>query len=351
MVTEKFLSTAEVDEWQAHLPASRNVFGSLGYARICEKFRGSTLKLHVLKTEAGSICSPMQLYPLSELPFEVNAAARWDAGTPEYTGPILTGKCDVLRKSFRERRAAWANREGIVTEFAHLDPWSGGRELLGQGCLYNREIVWVDLTLSPEQIFSEHFSSSCRQNVRRAEREGVEIFARSDDDHIREFFRIYTGTMQRNHALERYAFSFEYFKAFRDELGDNARFMFASHQGTLIAAWLYIFDDENVYHHMGSADADWNRLRPANLMVWEAIKWAHAAGKERMILGGGYVPDDGIFRFKSTFSRLTQSFYTYRHIHMPDQYAMLEQSFRERCKLKDQDANYFPIYRGAISTD
>jgi hypothetical protein len=349
MVTEKFLSTAEVDEWQAHVPAARSVFGSLGYARIWEKYRGSNPRLHVLQSETGSICSPILLYRLSELPFKVQAEARWDAGTPDYTGPILTGDCDILQHSFHESRAQWATREGIVTEFAHLHPWSRARELLDPGSVYNREIVWVDLTLSPERIFNEQFASSCRQNVRKAEREGIKISSGSDDDRVRDFFRIYTGTMQRNRALDRYAFSFEFFKAFRDELGDNAQFTFASHQGTVIAAWLYLHDDENMYYHLGGADAEWNHLRPANLMIWHTIQWAHAAGKKRMILGGGYAPDDGIFRFKSSFSKLTQSFYIYRHIHLRDQYAKLEQSFRDRCKLKDQDVNYFPIYRSACS--
>jgi serine/alanine adding enzyme len=349
IVTERFLSTADAAEWQACLPASRSVFGSLGYARIGERFRGATPRLHVLECSHGSICSPTLLYPLNDLPFEVQSVARWDAGTPDYTGPISTGHCDVLHDTFRERRNAWAHREGIVTEFAHLHPWSSERELLGPGCIYNREIVWVDVTLEPERIFNEHFESSSRKNVRKAEREGVKIFTNSDDEHVREFFRIYTGTMQRNQALDRYAFSFDFFRAFRDELGDNAQFTFASFQGTLIAATLYLHDNDNVYSYLGGADADWNHLRPTNLMIWQTIQWAHSAGKKRFILGGGYVPNDGIFRFKSTFSPLTQSFYTYRHIHMPDEYAKLEQSFRARCKLKDQDASYFPIYRSAYT--
>jgi hypothetical protein len=345
---ERFLTTAEGEAWQRCLPASRSVFGSLGYATICERFRGVSARLHVVESDAGSICHPMLLRPLSGLPFAVSAQAmseaKCDAATPDYTGPLVQGEgMDV--DQWRKLHGECMRREGIVAEFAHLHPWCSGRELLGDGCSYNRDIVWVDVAVPPDQLYRKHFEHACRKNIQKALREGVKTFVGDSDEHVREFHRIYSGTMQRNNALDRYAFSLDYFRAFRDELPENARFVFAEHNGRILAATLYLHDDTDVYSFLGGADAEFNPLRPTNLVVWDTIGWAHGTGKKRLVLGGGYGVDDGIFRFKATFSPLRQPFYLYKKIHLAREYALLDQQAREHNGLKDEDVGYFPSYR------
>jgi hypothetical protein len=347
MLREHFWSTSDADEWRRCLPVSRSVFGSLGYAKVCESYRGVTPRLYAVESEHASICHPMLLRALDTLPFANRTTARWDAATPDYTGPLPTGTDPHLAEHFPGLRRSLYRRERIVAEFAHLHPWSGAAALLGEGCTYNRDIVYVDVTLPPEQLYREHFEHACRKNIQKGQREGVRIFTESSDEHLGEFFRIYTGTMQRNQALDRYAFSLDYFKALREELPRNARFVFAEHAGALIAATLYLHDDENAYSFLGGADAEFNHLRPTNLVIWETIQWAHGSGKKRLVLGGGYGPSDGIFRFKATFSKLLQPFYIYRSIHLPAEYAQLERSFLDYTGLKDEDVDYFPSYRSS----
>jgi hypothetical protein len=80
-------------------------------------------------------------------------------------------------------------------------------------------------------------------------------------------------------------------------------------------------------------------------MVYDIIRWGAMHGKKRLILGGGYRPDDGIFRFKSSFSRNVARFSTYRRIHLPGDYSALEEQW---CEHYHQDAiatEYFPSYR------
>jgi hypothetical protein len=77
--------------------------------------------------------------------------------------------------------------------------------------------------------------------------------------------------------------------------------------------------------------------------VYGAVQIGKALGLRALVLGGGYRPDDGIFRFKSTFSPSTVSFSTYEHVHMPEQYAQL-------CRLAGVSADermsrYFPPYK------
>src|SRR5215510_5885690 len=239
MIREHFLSTSDSDLWRSYLPASKSVFGSLGYARICEDFRSCSPRLYVLESPEAVVCYPLMLRPLADLPFRLDTLAKWDSATPDFTGPLLFGNDAEIATVFPKQRDVLFRDEGIVAEFAHVHPWSKGREMLGAGCIYNRDLVWVDVTLAPEELSRNHFEHSCRKNISRAEKEGVRIFTASDDDHLREFYRIYRLTMNKNHALPSYYFSHEFFRAFREELPENTRFVMAEYRGQIVAATLY----------------------------------------------------------------------------------------------------------------
>ena len=349
MVKEQFLTLSDEDGWRGYLPANRSVFGSLEYAKICQSFKNVIPRLYVVESETASICHPMLLRPLADLPFEADIAGKWDATTPDYTGPLLQGADRNLESLYSDLHGAFARDAGIVAEFAHLHPWSGGRDQLGEGCVHNRDIIWVDLGLSPDQLFRNQFDHSCRKNIQKAQVSGVKIFTDTSDFAIDEFFRIYSGTTERHNALGSYFFSLDFFRAFRDEMPENARFVFADHSGKIVAATLYLHDDNDVFSFLGGADSEFNHLRATNLVIWETICWARQAGKKRLILGGGYRPADGIHRFKSTFSKLRQPFYVYKRIALERDYALLNQRCREHNGLRDADASYFPSYRYANS--
>jgi serine/alanine adding enzyme len=338
-------TTSDQDDWRAWLPANRSVFGSLEYAKICETFRGCTSLLYVLKSDAASICHPMLLRPVSDLPFHPNVEGVWDSTTPDYTGPLVQGSDRDLMNRFPELHGAFAREQGIIAEFAHVHPWSAGRDLLDEGCTYNRDIIWVDVTQSSETLFRDHFEHSCRKNINKAQREGVMILAESDDCALEEFSRIYSATMRRNQALGRYSFSLDFFKRIRDDLPENAKFVFAQHSGRMVAATLYLYDDNDVFSFLGGADAEFNSLRPTNLVVWDTIQWAHQTGKKRLILGAGFRPNDGIYQFKATFSPHRQPFYVYKRIHRADDFALLDKHCREYNCIGDKSVDYFPSYR------
>ena len=184
------------------------------------------------------------------------------------------------------------------------------------------------MTLDPERLWRESYSKACRKNVNRAEREGVTVRAARDADDIAEFHRIYIQTMERNEALDSYFFDLAHFEAIFEELPAGARFALAEHDGRVVAATLYLHDADDVYSYLGGADHDFQQLRPTNAVVHDTIAWARAEGKRRLILGGGYRPDDGIFRFKASFSPLRATLELARRVHLPDDYEALVAAWR-----------------------
>jgi len=345
-MNEQLLSTLDSALWEKHLPAGRSVFGSIGYARICERYRNCVPRLFVVASANGSICYPIHLRSTDVLPFAGVHRGMWDAGSPEFTGPLLHEGSKPLALTFREKCDAAFDSEGIITEFAHLNPWADNSNLLHATNVYfDREIVWVDVSLSPEVLWRDHFARCCRYSISRAQREGVSTFCGTTDEDIGEFYRLYIQTMQRSHAQVSYYFPYEYFKAIRDELAGHARFVLAEYKGQIVAAALYLHDHANMFYYLAGSDESFHNVRAANAVIYDTICWAHAAGKKRMILGGGYKPNDGVFDFKSTFSRHRKSFHTYRRVHLEDNYAALSQGWRTYYDAREDDLGYFPVYR------
>jgi hypothetical protein len=73
--------------------------------------------------------------------------------------------------------------------------------------------------------------------------------------------------------------------------------------------------------------------------------WGQRLGKKRLILGGGYSPNDGIFRFKASFSPQRAKFLVYRRVHLSEKYDALCRSWSSLYGGDAQASAYFPRYR------
>ncbi|MBI5034853.1 MAG: GNAT family N-acetyltransferase [Chloroflexi bacterium] len=233
-----------------------------------------------------------------------------------------------------------------MTEVAHLHPWHSQLEALDQTQVtFNREIVYVDVTLAEAEMWNKSFSYMCRKNINRSRQEQVRVFTAQTLDHVREFYRIYVQTMDRRSARSNYYFPFEYFAAFFEQVPEHARFVLAEYKDQIVASTLYLHDDQDVYSYLGGADHAFQLARPTNAVIHETIGWARAQGKRRLILGGGYKPDDGIFRFKASFSPLRATFNLYKRIHAYDQYNSLASAWAQFYHQDLDKDSYFPLYR------
>ncbi len=352
-MSARLLTTAEAEEWELALPASRSAFGSLGFARAQERAGLADPRLLVAEVAGAVVAYPLSLKPLGDLPFAAEGVSgRWDSASPPFTGPIGSsedlGQSERLDPSLGEMAEGIAVAladAGIVAEFAHLHPWSSVPAVVGGG-EPDREVVWVDLTLDPGELWRSSYSKACRKNIRRSEREGVSVRAAEGPDDIAEFHRIYERTMVRNEAQRAYFFDRAYFQAIHDEMPDTARFVLAELDGRVIAATLYLHDGDDAYSYLGGADHAFQEVRPTNAVVHAAVGWAREAGKRRLVLGGGYRPNDGIFRFKASFSPGRATLRLVRRVHRQDDYERLVEAWA-RHHGGAGPTGFFPPYRDA----
>jgi hypothetical protein len=339
--------------WREALPADESAFGSVEFARIRSLHAGADPRLFVLDGPGGAIAHPLHLRSTAELGLGSAAERLHDAATPPFSGPRFPSEPDAATaRAFQDGLAAWCASAGVVTEFDHLHPWRARTGLLDDsGVELDREIVYVDLTLDDEQMWHSSYTHACRKNVNRARREGVRVYAAEGEEGARELHRIYEITMERRGALPEYRFGPEYFAAFGELMPANACIVLAEHSGQVVAATLYLHDADDVYSYLGGADGAAQGVRPTNAIVDEIIRWGRAEGKRRLVLGGGYGPDDGILRFKASFSPLRAQFRVYRHVHMRAEYDALCDAWRERHGAETDPGGFFPPYRAAAQPD
>jgi len=346
-ITSKIYSATDVSEWRSLVPATRSVFGSLEYARITEEQTAYPAQLLVVEAGETQVAVPFFLRPVARLEFASPRDQRSDAVTPEFTGPmIVCGDPSSVHDQFHAAMSAVFRERGIIAEFMHLNPWSEGNGLLDPSLVsYNRDIVWVDLRVDLETLWARHFEHACRKNIMRSEREGIRIFEAESVDHIVEFHRIYIATMVRTNASSQYYFPLAYFLRLFNEMRGQARFTMAACGSQIIGGILYMHDDDTVYSFLGGADPTFQQMRPSNAIVYDTIRWGAAHGKKRLVLGGGHRPEDGIFRFKSSFSKYVARFSTYREVHLLNDYRRLEAQWCEHYHRATVETDYFPSYR------
>jgi lipid II:glycine glycyltransferase (peptidoglycan interpeptide bridge formation enzyme) len=251
-----------------------------------------------------------------------------------------------LAAEFPKRLSRFLSSQHVVTEFIHLHPWKSFTKALRQHCLqFDREIVYVDLTWPEDRLWRHSFNHACRKNINRSRREHVRVFEARTVNDIREFHRVYVETMKNRKALPHYFFSLDYFAAIFEQLRGNARFTLAEYRDQVIAGTLYLHDRDDVYSYLGGSDVNFQHVRPTNAIIYDTIVWGQRQGKKRLILGGGHSVDDGIFRFKASFSPQRARFLVYRCIHLSEKYDALCRSWSRMYGPDVQTAGYFPRYR------
>jgi hypothetical protein len=348
MLKEVVYTTQDATEWRSVLSDQESVFGSVEFASVVEQHMGYQARLYVLQDHTSLIAYPFLMRPIrSSLLSEQTSGRVSDTTSPDFTGPIARGvPTGSLALEFPKRLSRFLTSQGVVAEFIHLHPWKAFTGALLRDCLqFDREIVYLDLTWPEEQLWRDSFNHACRKNINRSRRENVRIFEASTMGDIREFYRIYIETMKQRNALEHYFFSLDYFSAIFDQLRGAARFVLAEYRDQVVAGTLYLHDRDDVYSYLGGADLNFQQVRPTNAIIYDTIRWGQQQGKKRFILGGGHSPNDGIFRFKGSFSPQRANFLVYRCVHLSERYDALCRSWSNMYGSDLQTADYFPQYR------
>jgi hypothetical protein len=155
----------------------------------------------------------------------------------------------------------------------------------------------LELGGNAEELFNR-FKDSVRRNVRKANREGVEVGIFNSLESVMVFCRLNSLT-RRDHGLPPQPYNF--FKNIYQYvmLKDLGFVALASYRGAYIAGAVFFHFGKKALFKYGASDRKYQHLRPNNLVMWEAIQWYCRRGYKSLCLGRTEPENEGLRIFKN----------------------------------------------------
>jgi hypothetical protein len=359
----------EGQRWERAVAAmpGADIYFTPAYNRLFADLNGDEAITAVWEVPGGRFLFPLQIRPLSRLPFmherwvgSLSSCPCFDAASPYgYSGPLTDApegpQSIELMGEFMKRLAAALRARGVVSLFIRFHPLLGNSRYFPGDFLDSEkrsETVFIDLT-GP---WYKYLTSPCRYEVRKSERRAVQVEAANDNETWREFGDLYRDTMRRRQAKAWYVFPQAFFEQTRQQLGPQVALLVARHAGRIVAGSLFLRAFGKGHYHLSGSGPEAAKLGASNRLIVEGAQWCEAGGCATLHLGGGVVPGDGLWRFKASFSPNRATWDKAGMILDPDAYNALVQG-RRRYLLghglpAEQEAGrFFPAYRCGLDVD
>ena len=243
---------------------------------------------------------------------------------------------------FFKNFSIYCNQNKIVSEFVRFNPllnnfryYSDDYDIINAS-----KTVYMKLDNS-EQIWND-LESRCRNTIRKARNNNLEIKSGLNKKMLSEFIDIYNETMRRDNANSYYFFNDDFFDSILNNLEKNAKIYTVYYEGKAINSSIILFNGENAHYHLSGTLSEYMKLGANNFSLYEIAVDLCKLGYKKFHLGGGYGGDDSpLFKFKKSFNKNGElNFYIGKKIYN-------EKLYNELCKLENVDINesYFPAYR------
>lgn len=226
----------------------------------------------------------------------------FDLATPYgYGGWLIEGENTEKLFAAYEK---WCLKKNIISEFVRFHPvldnqrkTSTAYDIIPLG-----NTVAMDLS-SPETIWS-NITSPNRNMIRKAQKNGIEIYSGRYPEIYKVFREIYNGTMDKNEADKYYYFGEEFYESILNDLPENAQVFYAVYEEKIIATSIILAANGRLNYHLSGSVREYANLAPSNLLLYKAALWGCANGCKSFHLGGGVGSgEDSLFKFKRAFYR------------------------------------------------
>lgn len=271
----------------------------------------------------------------------------YDIVTPYgYGGPLLEGSGEKILQ-FYEYFEEYCKENNIITETIRFHPIIKNYENYNKlmEVEYIRKTTAVDLSLPLEEI-RKQYSSMNKRNIKKAKNEGIICFlVENTPKNINTFFNLYLETMDRNNADRYYYFDENYFyEQIKDSIISETFLLFAQYKDEIIAGVMVLKGPKYSHYHLGASKTKFLHLRPNNHLFDYMIEFCKSKGSTLLHLGGGYQENDGLFKFKASFSNGNNfDYFIGKRVYDRKKYNRIIEGARRYYKINE---NYFPIYRG-----
>jgi lipid II:glycine glycyltransferase (peptidoglycan interpeptide bridge formation enzyme) len=137
--------------------------------------------------------------------------------------------------------------------------------------------TWLVPLDGGEEAVLARVKASTRSHIRKAEREGVRVEVRSDEDAVDAFHPLFEETVRRGGFVGR---DLAYHRAVVGHLGGSCPVvtLLASVEGEVVAGMIAVAAGPRLVYLFGGSSLRHSRHQPAYLMHWEAMRWGLGQG-------------------------------------------------------------------------
>ena len=275
------------------------------------------------------------LYPVLRIPLDSLPGGEGlsDLRTPyDFGGPIAFGPdLHLALKTFELALCQFARDEGIVTEFARIQPFD---VLIRPGLAEKHaDNLIVDLRLSKSDLEAGQ-DGRHRSSVRAAQRFGLRFQLSSSpvSGEIDEWCRLYRATMSRLNASATYRSSDQLFHELL--CLPTARLASVHLDDETLAMAIAVYSKLDVFYYLSASTERARKFKANNFLLQELAKMSQAEGRRFLHLGGG---SPSLRHFKSQVATGTIPYFVVRRQFDTALYERLSQPFI--------NSGEFPSYR------
>lgn len=237
-------------------------------------------------------------------------------------------------------------QKGIISEFVRFHPVSNNSKGLNE--LYDISTLGKTITIdlkNPEIIWGNLIPKN-RNVIRKAKKNGIEIYWGRNVELFNQFVKMYNATMDKDNAADYYYFQNDFYESLLNDLKYNSMIFYAVYNDNIIAMSIILFTNEQMHYHLSASDKKYQHLAPSNLLLYEASCWGYSNGFKTFHLGGGLGSnEDSLYKFKKAFNRNSKTEFSIgRKIFSEKKYLEFVDLRKKQIKFKENNS-FFPLYR------
>ncbi|OGE18015.1 hypothetical protein A3F00_03530 [Candidatus Daviesbacteria bacterium RIFCSPHIGHO2_12_FULL_37_11] len=155
--------------------------------------------------------------------------------------------------------------------------------------LFTKHNFIIDLTKSEEELL-KNMHPKTRYNIKVAQKHGVKVEERTDDEAFELYLKLYFETTKRQGY---HGHNENYHRKVWETLrnADMARFLIATYNEEPLTAWMLLNFQDTLYYPYGGSSKSHPEVMANNLVAWEAMKLGKKLGLKKFDMWGALGPD------------------------------------------------------------
>ncbi len=177
---------------------------------------------------------------------------------------------------------------------------------------FRTDLRHILLLQKDENKILKSFSDNTKRNIKKANRENVQVVIKNDVKGLKIFYEMTCETRQK-HGLPPQPYSF-FSTIYRNIIGKSiGDILLARHNDNYIAGAMYFKIGKKILYKFGASFSKYQNLRGNHLVMWEAIRKYTNEGYEEFDFGRTEINHEGLRRFKLGFNTEERLIYTSRY--------------------------------------